>query len=88
MNQTIKEGLDRYTQHHVQTGSFLRAVLENDLRDAVCRADDDNMRDLREIVMYVYWELPGQCWGSPELVRAWLAQKPATAEVTTCQPNA
>ena len=82
MKQATKNGLDNYAQHHVPTGSFLRAVLENNLAESFAHADDDNARDMHEIVAYVYNELPGSCWGSPERVREWLEQKPATAEVT------
>ena len=83
MKQIIKESLDRYAQRHVATGGFLQAVLENNLKESMARADEDNQRDLFEIVCYLYNELPAACWGSPELVRTWLAQKPATAEVAT-----
>lgn len=81
MKQIIKDSLDRYAQHHVETGSFLRAVLENDLKEAVCRADDDNLSDILEIIRYAHNEIPGNCWGSPGRVRKWLAMKPARVEV-------
>lgn len=86
MKHTTRDGLDRYADHHVPTGSFLKAVLDNDLRRAVFQADDDNLRDLREIVMYAHWELPGACWGSPEAVRAWLEQTPPTEYVIKVNP--
>jgi len=88
MKTTTKKGLDRYAEHHGETGSFLRAVLENNLKESFARADDDNARDMHEIVAYVYNELPGACWGSPERVREWLAQKPKTEEGETCPKNA
>ena len=70
--ERTKEALDRYVTGHVVTGSFLRSVLANDLVQALHRADDDNLAALPEIVQYVYWELPGDCWGTPEKVSAWL----------------
>ena len=72
MRQNIKEAMDRYAETGCPTGDFLRAVLENDLMEAFGRADEDNTRDMREIVAYVYNELPGNCHGSHEIVDAWI----------------
>lgn len=75
MKQNIVEALNRYVEHHIETGGFLRAVLENDLMQAFGRADLENRRDMFEICSYVYNELPFNCHGSPEKVQAWLAQR-------------
>jgi hypothetical protein len=55
-------------------GSFLAAVLRNDLVNAVCLADDENAAALKDIVLYVYNVLPGSCWGTPAKVDAWRAK--------------
>ena len=68
----IMESLRRYIDQHIPTGGFLEAVLSNDLKEAVGRADEDNMRVLPELVGFLYNEAPGTCWGSPERVRAWI----------------
>ena len=65
-------GLKRYVEQRVLPGDFLTAVLENDLREAVGRADDENMANLPAYVGYCHNEIPSTCWGSPEKVRAWL----------------
>lgn len=67
------DGLMRYVVHGVETGGFLRAVLENNLSEAVGRADISSLAVLPLIVSYVYNELPGTCWGSKDVVEAWLA---------------
>lgn len=72
---TIKQSLDRYIQYHIPTGGFLEAVLSNDLKEAFGRADKENRIALFEIVKYCYNELPSDCWGSPEKVDAWLAER-------------
>lgn len=64
--------LDRYVQHHIPTGGFLRACLENDLVDAAGRADHQNIHLLAEIACYMYNDMPRACWGSPDKVNAWL----------------
>ncbi len=64
--------LERYRDCHCPTGSFLQAILENNLMEAVGRADDDNLRDIVEIVRFVYWDMPHTCHGSPKIVAAWV----------------
>lgn len=66
------EGLVRYKDHGTPTGGFLRAVLENNLKEAVQRADIDNQRSLCAIVAWCYNNLPSAAWGSPEQVRSWI----------------
>jgi hypothetical protein len=67
--------LDRYVEHHLQPGGFLLAVLENNLREAFIRADNDNLDAMRHIVTYCYNHIPFICWGSPKVVEAWLAAR-------------
>lgn len=64
--------LRRYIDEHRGVGHFLTAVLENNLREAVHRADEHNLANLPAYVYYLYNEAPAQCWGSPEKVKAWL----------------
>lgn len=77
IRRDVLESLQRYEDDHIPTGSFLRAVLENDLMEAVARADDDNKISLVAICRYVYNEMPVRCWGSRAKVRAWLEKKDA-----------
>jgi len=74
------EGIQSYVHQHCPPGGFLRAVLENNLQEAVIRADKENLMGLREIVQYVYWEVPHLCWGSPAKVKAWLEVKSETLQ--------
>ncbi len=75
MEQRIKNELDRYAKQHTPTGSFLRAVLENDLMEATGAADTDSLRDIYDICTYIYNELPSNCHGSPEIVAKWIANE-------------
>src|ERR1700722_14668230 len=68
----ILKGLREYGLHHVPTSEFLRAVLCNNLQEAVCQADIDSLAAIRQIVLYVYNAMPSPCWGCPEKVEAWL----------------
>lgn len=68
----VIESLQRYAEHGIPPGGFLLAVLENDLHEAVARADADNVKTLKHICQFVWWELPAISWGSPQRVRTWL----------------
>lgn len=70
-----KEALDRYAKDKIPTGSFLYAVLTNNLFEAVRRADIYNIGGLPVIVSYIYNELPSACRGSKEIVERWLNSK-------------
>ena len=66
--QNIKDSLDRYVNEGIMPGSFLRAVLTNDLAGAVFKADSKNLAALKDIMLYVYNEIPANAWGSTATV--------------------
>ena len=67
------EGIMVYVKHHRRPGSFLRAVLSNDLAKTVYSADNNDLRALVEIVKFIMWEIPSAAWGSKEQVNQWLS---------------
>lgn len=75
----MQEGARRYIEEGVQPGDFLMAVLENNFTQAATRADWINNRAAPD---WAWWllDLPRQCWGSPEIVAAWIAQGGAKGE--------
>lgn len=70
----IREELDRWGrgQQPWESGSFLTAVLQNDLVTALGKADPTNLRALPAIVSYCYNYLPPDSWGSKENHDRWL----------------
>jgi hypothetical protein len=72
IKQSTMDSLRRYAQHHIPTGGFLQAVLENNLMQACGRADEENAIALFQICSYIYNELPAPSHGSPAKVAAWL----------------
>jgi len=71
----MMNGLELYIDRGVLPGSFLTAVLENDLKEAVSRADDTNIDNLPAYMAYLYNEAPAECYGSPERVTEWVKKK-------------
>ena len=64
--------INRYVNEGLPPGSFVTAVLCNDLFNAIGTADEDNIVALPEIVRYVYNELPGGAWGNLNKMNAWM----------------
>jgi len=69
------ESLERYVQHHIAPGSFLEAVICNDLRNALTKADPINRKLL---VYYVWWlenAAPAESYGSLKAYHQWLEKR-------------
>ena len=67
----LQGALERYLQDGILPGSFLRAVLENKLKESFEQADDISRAALPDIVHYLYNYVPMAAWGSPERVTEW-----------------
>ena len=71
----VLANLTRWISHGVPPGHFLTAVLCNDLREAVVRADDVNLAALPDIVNWIRFNAPPACWGSTQAVNRWRFSK-------------
>lgn len=71
-------GITRYLENGIDPGSFLSAVICNDLSGAVRCADNQNIHLLPEYVRFFYWEVPSDAWGSPEKMEAWMQSRSST----------
>lgn len=71
----LEGAFHRYLEHGILPGGFLLACLENDLTEAVCRADAINIRLLPEIVSYLLQAFPTSAWGSREAVHEWVIER-------------
>jgi hypothetical protein len=66
----MEESVRLYVEHGILPGSFLQAVLANNLIHAAGRADSINAELLREWAFFLL-ELPDECWGSWGQVVKW-----------------
>lgn len=71
------EALENYEKYHLATGSFLQAVLCNDLHMAISRADAEAIQFLPHLVCYVQNRMPGNIHGSVTAYREHLKARPA-----------
>lgn len=68
----LRDGLRRYVEHGILPGSFLRALICNDLWDTLCRADDSMDRELITATFrWLYECAPAECFGSAHKMAAW-----------------
>ena len=65
----------RYLDDHLPVGDFLQAVIANDLREAVFRADDENIELIPVYVMFLHLEAPASSWGSHEAYDEWISDR-------------
>lgn len=86
----IREALDAYAQTGRPVGSFLTAVLSNDLFEACARADPYNLDTLPIITAYVFNHLPAESYGSRESMESWIAHRGQVGrpEATAAAPPA
>ena len=70
--ERMMPGIQRYVEHGLQPGSFLCAIIQNNLSQAVGLADNENLKNIPAFIAYLYNECPGNCWGSPEKMKSWM----------------
>lgn len=70
VSPVIIDSLKMYIDHGIMPGSFLAAVLTNDLFGAMGFADSYNRATIFQITSYIYNNLPSDSWGSVEKVSA------------------
>lgn len=75
IDPTSLESIRDYVEHGADPGSFLAAIICNDLKATVAQADDTNMANIPAFVCYFYNEVPSDCWGSSEKMIKHMAKK-------------
>ena len=75
----MQEGVIMWVVEGIPGGDFLMAVMENDLKGACMRADDNNQRRIFEWAKLLYNDLPAGCHGSKKKVAEWKGLRAMTA---------
>lgn len=73
--ERVQEAIKRYLIDRLRPGDFLTAVICNDLRNSISRADGENLELIPLYVGWFYNRAPAKSHGSPEAFEAWLANK-------------
>lgn len=75
----LMEGIERYIERGIIPGSFLQAVICNDLCRAVGAADPESLQALPALVSHLYHDAPAACWGSHEAMHKWADRQQVAA---------
>jgi len=68
----IRAAIDRFVRDRLRPGGFVNAILENDLLEAINRADSANLFLIPHIVAYMAEHVPASARGSEAWVNDWL----------------
>ena len=72
--ERMMPGILAYVENGQLPGSFLQAVISNNLKESFAQADDENKKNIQAFVAYFYNEVPAPAWGSPEAMMNWSEQ--------------
>lgn len=72
----MQDGMRLYIERGIEPGSFLYAVLCNDLMGAFGRADSVNQSRIKDYCQFLYNDAPSQSHGSAAKVNAWIEKGP------------
>ena len=67
----MHQSIVNFYENGYQPGSFLTAVIDNDLKEAVGRADDTNIHCIKNYVMWFYNHAPDGTWGFSGATEKW-----------------
>lgn len=73
--ERMMNGIKNYVNNGVEPGGFLKAVISNNLFEAVGKADDENIQNLPAFTAYFYNETPSECYGSKEKMNNWIQKQ-------------
>ena len=68
----MADGIKRYVHDGIPPGSFLQAIICNDLRGAIAQADELNLHNIPAYVDWFYNEAPAGCWGNEDKMEHWI----------------
>ena len=69
----MRQGARLYMEEGIAGGSFLMALLANDVVTALNCSDDTNNQTLPEWAYWLQWQIPACSWGSVEAVQKWIS---------------
>ncbi len=71
----IMSSIIRYIESGNHPGSFLAAVIVNDLGAAVTYGDREAIQNITAIYKFFYNCCPGDCWGNEKKMSVWIKRK-------------
>lgn len=72
LNHSLVECVVDYINYGMEPGHFVRACLENNLRQALFRADLESLSSIPAFYAWIYNRVPSCCHGSRDAVDKWV----------------
>tara|TARA_Y100000401_G_scaffold115030_1_gene117998 strand:+ start:616 stop:897 length:282 start_codon:yes stop_codon:yes gene_type:complete len=69
----FKEEMKKYVEEGIETGSSLKYILQNDLFKTMMYSDPDNQELIKDVVLWIWNQLPSETYGTPDKVDKWLS---------------
>lgn len=76
--ERMRFGMTAYVNQGLVPGHFLTAIICNDLKETVARADYENETLISLYVRWFYNVAPAPCWGSPAKMQTWINERRET----------
>ena len=73
--EQMQHGLKMYLEHGIEPGSFLTAVLKNDLMRAMGQPDHIMQYRIFELCSWLYNYAPGGSYGSERNFQNWITER-------------
>lgn len=73
--EDISLSIKRYFENRLHPGSFLEAILKNNLQETCSRAGDRERPIVCDIVSHICCNYASVCWGSEERFENWMSKK-------------
>jgi len=70
-NPNLLPALRRYIMVGQEPGDFLKCVLRDRFAESMARANEDTVRVVKSLALYLYNDAPQNCWGGLEVCREW-----------------
>lgn len=83
----MQDGLKLYIENGIATGTFMNAVLNNDLVAAFSWCDDINEANMKNWAKFLYLYMPQEAYGSPAKVEAYKKSKARERSMNNGQEN-
>ncbi len=83
----LREPLGRFLVHGLHPGDFLKAVISNNLKQAVASGNDASLAGLRPLVMFMLNHAPAYAFGYSGAYQIWvgMTQSERLSLVTQCE---
>ncbi len=73
--ETMMNNMLAYVKSGEPLSGFLYALFSNDLFLTFNNADAHTKSNIGLYIKFVWWELPFECHGSPEIVKNWMIER-------------